>query len=206
MVSAAPSQNQGFPDTCTTRGWGPAMHSVQRRKINSTPRIEQGDKTSYMSFGAFESPNFLLQEIILFQKTCLHSKQSQISHLKFPKQKKNTIVLVTNITSNQVHLKLRSEKCRFRLIHASWLTWAVLCACIHASAVFKNINRHSHLSIHFVAAVSSLCFPKKSRFDKKKIFPHLAACLEAVKKPMDATGMKPTAFQRRLGEGRRTYS
>jgi len=40
----------------------------------------------------------------------------------------------------------------------------------------------------------------------QKNIPHLAACLEAVKKPMDATGMKPIAFLRHLGEGRRTYS
>jgi len=65
------------------------MHSVQRRKINSAPRIDQQDKTIHMSFGTFGSPDFLLQEMILFQKTCLHSRKSQISHLKFPKQNKN---------------------------------------------------------------------------------------------------------------------
>lgn len=78
---------------------------------------------------------------------------------------------------------------------------AVLCTHIDTSAVLKNINRHLHLSLHFVAAVSSLCFLKKSCFDTQKDTPLPAPHLEAVKKVIDAIGMKPAVFQRNVGEG-----
>lgn len=116
--------------------------------------------------------------------------------------------MATNITSNRVHLRLHSEKCRFWLIHAFCLTWAVLCTSTLTAAVFENRDIPTHLS--FLLLLCPLYVSPRNHVltKKKKKPPPTEFWLEAVRRPMDETGIKHSRdiWERDVGHSLKTRS